>query len=147
MYYDFYIEFTIIDQYPQANTLVLGQAKDSSSPDDVFPLPVDNSTPAIGQNPSPTLKANQKANGSCQIAQTTTDNISKMWVFMPQTGKVGRTTAGIVDLASHNYDPAVWDPSSVTSIPLHTSFENAWWGASAVGTNNVIAGTIIGVSQ
>ena len=143
MYYDFYIEFTIDDAYPQATTLVLGQAKDSNSPDDVYPLPIDNTTPAIG---APTLKAGVKANGSCQITQATTDNKALMWYYMPQTGKVGRTTDGIVDLASHNYDSVSFDAGTLP-YRLHTEYSQIWWTAAEAGTNNVIAGTIIGVAE
>lgn len=143
MYYDFYIAFTINDVYPAATNLVIGQAKDASDTSDCYPLPIDTTAPATN---NPTLVASVKNNGSCQITQATTDSINKMWYYMPQTGKVGRTTPGIVDLASHNYDPNTFDASTLPYI-LHHVYAQQWWTADQNATNNVIAGTIIGVAE
>ena len=53
MYYDFYIEFTIVDAHP-GGRLVLGQAKDAATTTDVYPLPIDTATPGTT---NPTLRA------------------------------------------------------------------------------------------
>jgi len=144
MYYDFYIAFTIMDGYPQADNLVIGQAKDITDTSDCYPLPIDTTAPGVG---NPTLVSSLKSNGSCQITQASTSDLQKMWTYMPQTGKVGKTEPGIVDLASHNYDPNTWDPSSVNSVPLETVYTQVWWTAGANTTDNILAGTIIGVAS
>ena len=65
---------------------------------------------------------------------------------MPQTGKVGKTEKGIVDLASHNYDAVQYDPGSLP-YTMHTETSQVWWTADANTTTNIIAGTIIGVAE
>ena len=143
MYYDFYISFTITSEYLNPADLVIGQAKDTNTTSDVYPLPVDGTQPAVN---NPTLVNNIKNNGSCQITQATTDGTSKMWYRMPQTGKVGKTTPGIVDLASHNYDPTIQELTIQNINYLHHVYTQQWWDVAAVNTNNIIAGTIIGVA-
>ena len=101
---------------------------------DLWGLPISSAVPALG---TPTLKASTTNNGSCQITQAT--GPAAMWEKMPQTGKVGRTEAGIVDLASHNYQG---DPAQVG--PLQTIFKQDWW--SVDDGDCVLAGTIIGVA-
>ena len=141
MYYDFYIEFTITAEY-QSGNLVIGQSLNAGDNDNVYPLPVDTTEPSTT---NPTLANNLQNNGSCQITQATSSDNALMWYYMPQTGKVGRTTAGIVDLASHNFSNA-FEASTLPYI-LHTEYSQQWWTGEADNGTCVLAGTIIGVAS
>ncbi len=133
MYYDFYIEFTILAALGNSNLMIGAMEAGQTNGTDLWGLPIDDTTPGSG---TPTLKANTNNNGSCQITQATGPTTA-MWEKMPQTGKVGRTEAGIVDLASHNY---MNDPGSTLS-PLQTIFKQDWWNVDQ--GDCVLAGTII----
>lgn len=136
MYYDFYIEFTILAALTNSNLMIGAMEAGQTNGTDLWGLPIDDTTPGSG---TPTLKASTNNNGSCQITQATgpTTGAGTMWEKMPQTGKVGRTEAGIVDLASHNY---MNDPGSTLS-PLQTIFKQDWWSVDQ--GDCVLAGTII----
>ena len=130
IYHDFYIQFDI-QGVLTASDLVLGAGVTANS-NDVWGIPVDATTPSAT---SPTVSASQTCNGSCQITQAT--GPATMWEKMPQTGKVSKNAAGIVSLASHNYQGG-----GALTDPLQTVFTQDWWSSSDPQTC-YLAGTII----
>ena len=130
IYHDFYIQFDIQDVLTTSD-LIIGAGETVNS-NDVWGIPVDATAPSAT---SPTVSASTTCNGSCQITQAT--GPTSMWEKMPQTGKVSKMAAGIVSLASHNYQGG-----AATTNPLQTVFTQDWW-TSADPVTCYLAGTII----
>ena len=145
IYYDFYFEFTIDDgNYPFPSYLCI--AADTSATLGGPGLGNPGGLPVVyGEQKavSANLPSNTWNNGSVTITMSTTNGSSasatSMWPFVPQGGKVGNTTTGIVDLFSLVYNGAV----PAVGNGIQTSYTNEWWEMANETESVKLAGTII----
>jgi len=139
IYYDFFIEFTITQNFGSAGNLYLGQAL-STADGTLYALPVNDDEPG---STGVTVADNAKNNGSCQITETAVSSTfaEAMWPRLPVTGKVGRHVRGLVSLSSHNY--ATLGPTTGAAWPAQSTIYNQVWWTTDDPVVCTVAGTII----
>jgi len=136
--YEFYLEFTILQAWSNAPPLsdYLIIARRDIDAGKTLQLSIDSAN-TIGSNLRP------EVNGSIQITKASAQSLAAptyMWNRVPQAGTIaleGTTYVGY--LASLNYK------GGVGASGLEYVYDNGvnWWGASAINTECVLAGTII----